>query len=333
LAQAGLAPEIVNVATLRVLAVHLPLRAAMGRAVALAAVVVLSQIVQTSAAILELRPQSRRAFLAVNSTRGGVPPAFGGPQQNPATINLQGFCRRVDCKPGDDCEPVCTEQPCCCWSTFAAEIHPAYPAPDETANKQECLFAPEGFTYAPEPGLTFDDGYVAALKKANLPTFDGRRLCCLRRSDGVQDDSQRDLRFAVKTSTTTIAMFGTTTAAIPDPDEVDPMFTTQIVTTSLMNPGDEYENAQMEEAARKHLAAANDLSAAVGALNSSAMAIEEIDDKMQTDPNLVRSRKHVAQMRAAIRGWAERRWANLERLKTGDASAFDDAPAGPPALK
>ena len=41
---------------------------------------------------------------------------------------------------------------------------------------QECLNAPEGFVYAPEPGLTYDDGYLAALKKANLPTYDGRRL-------------------------------------------------------------------------------------------------------------------------------------------------------------
>lgn len=198
------------------------------------------------------------------------------------------------------------------------------------------MYPPDGFDYAPEPGMTFDDGYVAALKKANLPTYDGRRLCCLRRKDGVLYDSQVDLRLAVKTSatTTTAAAAATTTAGVPEPGEpLAPQFTTEVVTTSLMNPGDEYENAQMEEAARAHLKAADDLSSAVGALNSSAVAIDEIDAKLQTDPNLVRSRKHVAQMRAAIRGWAERRWANLERLKTGDVSAFDDAPKLPPGVK
>jgi len=260
-------------------------------------------------------------------SQGKVSPAFADPVENPAELNLQGFCKRSDCT-GPTCEPVCREQPCCCWSTFAADAHPSYPSPEETRSKQECLFAPEGFMYAPEPGLTYDDGYMSALTKANLPKYEGRRLCCLRRAEGVQHESQRDLRYAVKTSS--VAPVVTTTAqGVPDPGDVDPMFTTKIVTTSLMNPGDEFENAQMEEAARRHLAAANDLSSAVSSLNSSAVAIEEVHNKLQTDPNLVRSREHVGQMKNAIRAWAVRRWDNLKRLATGDASAFGDAPAPP----
>jgi hypothetical protein len=157
---------------------------------------------------------------------------------------------------------------------------------------------------------------------------------------GVQDESQQDLRFAVKTTTPAPGLTTTTAAASeeegpPPPGEVPAAFTTKTFTTSLLNPGDEYENAQMEEAARAHLAAAKDLQSAVVALNASAEAVGEVNAKLQTDPNLLRSRKHVAEMRAAIRGWAERRWANLKRLKTGDASAFDNAPtlpAAPPGL-
>jgi len=298
----------------------------MGRTLALVVVALLANFEEALAKTTLLQLQRTSKW-----TKGPLSPAFGSPQVQAADINLQGFCKRIGCI-GDECEPVCESQPCCCWSAFAIETHPVYPSPDETQRKQECLYPPKGFIYAPEPGLTFDDGYVSALKRANLPTYQGRRLCCLRRSDGVQDDSQRDLSMAVPVSSTTMAVVPTTTAAeVPEPGEVNPAFTTKIVTTSLMNPGDEYENAQMEEAARAHLSAANDLVSAVAGLNASAVAIAEINDELQTDPNLVRSRKNVAQMRKAIRGWAERRWANLERLKTGDASSFDDAPAAPAA--
>jgi len=136
---------------------------------------------------------------------------------------------------------------------------------------------------------------------------------------------------AVPTTTTTTAAV-TTTTGIPEPGEVDAAFTTKTFTTSLLNPGDEYENAQMEKAARAHLLAAEDLQSAVASLNASAVAVQEVNDKLQTDPNLVRSRKHVAQMRSAIRDWAVRRWANLKRLSTGDASAFDNGPTPPPGL-
>jgi len=263
-------------------------------------------------------PQARQAALLQLQRVSRKPAAFAGPRDNPPEINLQGFCKRFDDS------PACETQPCCCWSTFAADEHPEYPSPEEVRSRQLCLNPPEDFTYAPDPGLTYDDGMMAEVKKAGIPVYEGRRLCCLRRKNGVQDDSQRDLAAAVPTTvaiTTTAA--ATTEAAIPEPGEVPAAFTTEVVTTSLLMPGDEYENAQMEMAARAHLAAASDLSQAVTALNNGAKAIEEVDAKMQTDPNLVRSRKHVAEMKAAIRGWAERRWVNLKKLASGDAAAFD----------
>lgn len=267
--------------------------------------------------------------------RNGGPAAFSGPVDNGATLNLKGFCKGICDKP--PCVPVCTSQPCCCWSTFASDKHPAYPTPLETHSKQQCLNAPKGFRYTPEPGLTFDDGYMDTLKKQALPVYDGRRLCCLRRAAGVQEESQRDLNQAVPTTTTTAPAVPTTTApppgVVPEPDEVPAAFTTKTFTTSLLSPGDEYETAQMEEAARAHMSAAKDLQSAVSSLNAGATAIGEVNDKLQTDPNLVRSRKHVAEMKSAIRGWAVRRWANLNRLATGDASAFDNAPAAPAGLK
>lgn len=218
----------------------------------------------------------------------------------------------------------------------------------ESKSKQLCLNPPDGFVYAPEPGGSFDDGYFDTLKNQGLPTYDGRRLCCVRRADGVQVDSQQDLSQAVKpipTTTTTgvlgvaadgsseTAGDGSSESAVDESSEtagvageagvtVPAQFTTETFTTSLLAPGDEYETAQMEEAAQAHLTAANDLTEAASALSTSATAINAVNMKLQTDPNLLRSRKHVAEMRAAIDSWAKQRWHNLNILKAGDASAF-----------
>jgi len=146
----------------------------------------------------------------------------------------------------------------------------------------------------------------------------------LRRSDGPQHASQIDLRMAVATTSTT----STTTIAV----EYVNRWTTIIVTTptpQLLNPGDEYETAQMEEAARAHLAAANDLLSATAALNASATAIGDVDIKLETDPALVRRKKRVTKIKAAIRTWAERRWASLKRLSTGER-AIDEETSVPP---
>lgn len=297
---------------------------AMKTALALAAASLLLRL--AAAAAEEPRVARRRSLLELQRSSVEKAPPFRSAPAAPAELNLKGFCKTPDDK------PACTKKPCCCWSTFAADTHPMYPSEAETQSKRLCLNPPKGFRYAPEPGLSYDDGYLATLKKAAMPTYDGRRLCCLRRHEGVQDESQRDLSAAVKTTSTTTVL--TTTVGVPEPGQVDPVFTTELVTTSLMNPGDEYETAQMEGAARAHLAAANDLNKALTALNTSAVVIGEVNAKLQTDPNLVRSRQHVAEMRGAISAWAVRRWANLNRLKSGDASAFEGpgVPAAPPGI-
>lgn len=201
-----------------------------------------------------------------------------------------------------------------------------YPSPEETRNRQLCLYPPENFEYAPEPGLTYDDGMKAALRTSNYPVYDNRRLCCLRRKLGVQDESQEDLRNAVPTTTTPVP---TTSTA----EEFETFAVDEPPPPPGLNSGDEFENAQMEEAARRHLETAESLMSAVSALNTSTQSIAEVDAKLQTDPDLVRSRQNVARMKTAIRGWAERRWANIGRLETGDVSAFDDAPKLPPGVK
>jgi|Transcript_111382 hypothetical protein len=268
----------------------------------------------------------RHTLLQLQRDASGKPPMFAGPKQEEAVLNLQGFCKRPDNK------PACDAKPCCCWSTWAAPLHPDYES-GETASKQTCENPPDGFVYAPEPGLSYDDGYFDTLKKQSLPVYDGRRLCCLRRAQGVQVASQRDLSAAVKTitSTTTIGIAGAGAGGDAQNTGIDvpAQFTTETFTTSVLVPGDEYETAQMEEAARAHLQAATDLKEAVGSLTNSAAAIDAVNTKLQTDPNLVRSRKHVAEMRAAINAWVNQRWQNLKKLEAGDASAF--APAGAPA--
>lgn len=232
----------------------------------------------------------------------GRPSLFSAPRYKFPTFSPSGFCKRIDRK------PACTAQPCCCWSTFGGEQHPAYPSPDEVDSNQLCLNPPEGFEYAPEPGLTADDGYVESLIKQNLPIYANRRLCCLRRANGLWDNSQRDLRLSVPTMPPM-----TTTSS---PEFVNHWTTTTLTTQTLpiLNPGDEVENAQMEEAARAHLAAANDLMGAAAALNASANAIEEVNKKVETDPSLVRRRNRVTKIKTAVREWAERRWVGLRKL-------------------
>lgn len=215
--------------------------------------------------------------------------------------------------------------------------HPTYPAPDAVKEQQQCLYPPKGWVYAPEPGLSYNDGLLETIRLAGLPAYPGRRLCCLRRKDGVHDDSQRDLRMAVSTTTTTTTTTEGNWLLAEDgtkaDSQIDPVFTTEApTTTSLLNPGDEYENAQMEKAARAHLKAAYELEDAAAALNSSADALEEIGGKLQNDPNLRRKREHVARIRQAIYDWAVRRWANLKRLSSGDPSTFDNGPRPPPGL-
>merc|ERR1719215_1673073 len=104
---------------------------------------------------------------------------------------------------------------------------------------------------------------------------------------GVLHASQRDLRVFVPTTTTM-----TTTAS---QEYINHWTTTSLTTPQLplLDPGDEWENFQMEEAARAHLAAANDLLAATAALNASATAIGEVNEKVETDPSLARRKKRV----------------------------------------
>lgn len=253
----------------------------------------------------------RPAFL-----QSKVAPVFASPHGTP--LDLEGFCKR------DDNKPACTKKGCCCWSTFAQDKHPTYPTPTESENKRECLNPPKGFTYTAEPGSTFDDGYMETLKKANLPVFSGRSLCCVRSIDGVNQESQRSLKQAVKTAPMT--------AAPPTPDMVA-AFTTQAPQKQVyLKSGDEFETGQLENAARAHLAAAKSIAKAAIALNASATAIQQVNHELNTDPNLIRTREHVKQMKGAIKAWSVRRWANLKRLETGDASAFDDAPQAATSL-
>jgi len=242
-----------------------------------------------------------------------VPPAFAAP--NGKALNLKGFCQRPDKK------PACASQPCCCWSTFAADKHPTYPSPDEVKGGQLCLNAPGGFSYVPEPGNTFAAGYLETLKKASLPVYAGRRLCCLRRSLGVKEESQQDLSTAIKKAPkrTTLAVAAApadVAVAVPEPGQVNPAFKPkEQKKVAVLNSGAEFETAKMEQAARAHLTAANSLTKTAASLEASANAIADVNHVLTSDPTFVRKRKRVQKMRSAVKDWSKRRWANLKKLK------------------
>lgn len=256
-------------------------------------------------------------------------PLFDSPhlwKNQPGSFQLNGFCKQPDSD-----EPACTEQPCCCWSTYGADAHIAYPSPDETESHQKCLNPPQGFEYSFEPGLSFDNGYLDAAQRWNQATYAGRRLCCLTRDAAGKYESQRTLADAVPP-------MPTTSTAVNHQDSLmnakqKQRWTT--VTTSTapsLEPGDEYGigvaegddwNHEMEAAARAHMAAANELTSAVAELNVSAEALNDINTELQDNPSLAHRRERLARMKGAVRGWAERRWSGLKALRAAQGSAND----------
>jgi len=249
------------------------------------------------AALLQLQRHSKEA----------LPPAFAA--TGGATLNLQGFCQRPDKK------VACTQKPCCCWSTFGGEKHPTYPSKAEAHSNQQCSNPPEGFVYSPEPGGAFDSGLMITLKAQNLPVYAGRTLCCLRDKSGALEESQRPLSEAVPPLPTTTAV-PTTTAGVPEPGQIDEAFATKApVTLAPLKAGEEYDSAQMEEAARAHMAAAISLTNTAASLNASATEIADVNNLLNNDPKLAASRVRVAKLKASIKGWSTRRWINLEKLK------------------
>eukprot|EP00747_Dinoflagellata_sp_TGD_P162913 gnl/TRDRNA2_/TRDRNA2_181060_c0_seq1.p1 gnl/TRDRNA2_/TRDRNA2_181060_c0~~gnl/TRDRNA2_/TRDRNA2_181060_c0_seq1.p1 ORF type:complete len:415 (+),score=78.83 gnl/TRDRNA2_/TRDRNA2_181060_c0_seq1:108-1352(+) len=82
--------------------------------------------------------------------------------------------------------------------------------------------------------------------------------------------------------------------------------------------GQDYETMQLEEAARAHLKAADQLNEAVDSMRTSEDALEEIKRGVESDPILQKKKAHVAKMKAAIRDWAAKRWHNLNKLAKGE---------------
>merc|ERR1719515_145121 len=83
----------------------------------------------------------------------------------------------------------------------------------------------------------------------------------------------------------------------------------------------EYETAQIENAAREHLAAAEALTRSANALNTSAASLEEVNDFVATDPGLALGRKRVEKMRGAIQAWSVRRMENLKQFEDATQEA------------
>jgi len=172
----------------------------------------------------------------------------------------------------------------------------------------------------PEPGNTFAAGYLETLKKASLPVYAGRRLCCLRRSLGVKEESQQDLSTAIKKApkrtTLAVAAALAVAVAVPEPGQVNPAFKPkEQKKVAVLNSGAEFETAKMEQAARAHLTAANSLTKTAASLEASANAIADVNHVLTSDPTFVRKRKRVQKMRSAVKDWSKRRWANLKKLK------------------
>lgn len=144
----------------------------------------------------------------------------------------------------------------------------------------------------------------------------------MRRALSAHDESQQDLAMAV-THTTVTTTTTTYIVAVAEVVEVSPVVDTETFAIPQLDPGDEYEDHEMEAAARAHLAAADDLESAAVALGASTDAIQEVVTKLESDPNFVRKRRHIAKMKTSIHDWAVRRWENLRKL--GNYAAPEDA--------
>lgn len=245
---------------------------------------------------------------------------------------VAGFCLRAADM------PACTAMPCCCWSTFADVSNPAYPNEVEARLNRQCLNPPVGYAYTPQPGPTFDDGDLNSVRSRNLPSFVGRSLCCLTEVDDPDLYSMRLPTQAIQAQKQPVfkpVMAGTTTPAAaaggassaPTANVLSGnvatsaplnVFTTKTFTTTELLAGEDYETMQMEAAARAHLAAADDLTQAAAALNTSTDALEEMEREVEANPAMARKRARIARMREALREWSKKRWENIQRLSVGD---------------
>lgn len=247
-------------------------------------------------------------------------------KNQPKSFQINGFCKQPDSD-----GPACTEQPCCCWSTYGADAHIAYPSPDETESHQKCLNPPQGFEYSFEPGLSFDNGYLDSAQRRNQATYAGRRLCCLTRDAAGKYESQRTLADAVPPMPTT-STTGNHQDLLMSAKQKERWTTMTTSTAPVLKPGDEYGigvpdgddwNHEMEAAARAHMAAANELTSAVAELNISTEALNDINTELQDNPSLAHRRERLAKMKGAVRGWAERRWSALKALRTAQGATSD----------
>lgn len=241
--------------------------------------------------------------------------------------------------------PKCFSIPCCCWSTFSTSEHMAYPNEEEAADGRRCLNPPGGYTYVRQPGFTHDDGDRQSLGMDGSPRFPGRDLCCLMSNDnpaiysmqepahgaeefrdtqrfkdhveeeGVTLDNakKRALKEAMKI---THPKFASAPAPAPAVAAASPSAPTDL----LVNQ--DYETLQMEEAARANLRSAELLKASAASMSQSIADISQVKTQLATNPELLRRKQRVHDMREAVRTWAGKRWHNLQHMGLGDAAGM-----------
>lgn len=90
--------------------------------------------------------------------------------------------------------------------------------------------------------------------------------------------------------------------------------------TLLVNQ--DYETLQMEEAARANLRSAEILKASAASMSQSIADISEVKTQLATNPELLRRKQRVQEMREAVRIWAGKRWHNLQHMALGDAAGM-----------
>lgn len=235
-------------------------------------------------------------------------PASSMPAPPSAVSMPQGFCKRPDNTSA--CSAV---KNCCCWSTFGVPDHIAYPNPDDEIGKRKCVNPPVGFIYVKEPGAVRNGGQVASMTMDNVPLLEGRSLCCTIRE---YDPDWYSLRggLAAVNDLTDVLYLTTGPPVTEEKKNVTKQKSAEVDEWSYAD-ADEYETLAMEEAAKDHLKAADEVSEAAAMMKDSVKDLEDIKDAQEFDKAVAEKKVRIKAMHDAVKIWSEKSNKNLEILK------------------
>eukprot|EP00397_Hematodinium_sp_SG-2012_P024566 GEMP01025593.1.p1 GENE.GEMP01025593.1~~GEMP01025593.1.p1 ORF type:complete len:256 (+),score=72.76 GEMP01025593.1:271-1038(+) len=201
---------------------------------------------------------------------------------NPGRKQVYGFCQASPCK----------KEGCCCWSTFGAVKHPAYPNPEEATISRVCLNAPVGMVFVKHDGAEAERG-----------EYGQRDICCLVQEVDPEYFSKLPMAEAI----------GDSISIKPQPPQPPP----PVSSVDAAEPGDleDLDSVEVEKAAEANIKAAGEISNAMDNLVDAAEELRKIKEEKLTEHIVSLHRKQVEKIASGINAFASKQGNLLKRLR------------------